>query len=90
MCWTKSSTGSSGSPTVVVLNPAIIRGASNFDSNSLRTGPARSSYAVAFFRGGRSAFGIGPNSFTTRASASSGSNPPTITSEALFGWYHLS
>ena len=24
------------------------------------------------------------------ASASSGSNPPTITSDALFGWYHLS
>ena len=42
------------------------------------------------FRGGRSPFGIGPNSALIFARAASESNPPTTTSAALFGWYHLS
>ena len=51
-------------PTATVLKPISIRGTSNFDSNSLRTGSvAVACRPSAFLRGGRSPFGIGPNSF---------------------------
>ncbi len=73
-----------------MLNPIIIRGASNLDSNSLRAGAVRSGWNVAALRGGSSPLGIGPNSSLIVLRAASGSNPPTTTRAALFGWYHLS
>ncbi len=84
-----SRAGKSGWSVRTVLKPITMRGSSNFDSNASRAGRFSSTFGSGL-RGGSFADGIGPNSFLTRARASSGSKPPTITRAALLGWYHLS
>jgi hypothetical protein len=61
-----------------------IRGTSNLEGISLRTGVFRAT-GVACFRSGSLPAGIELNSCRTRARARSGSNPPQITRAALLG-----